>query len=86
MPHVNLLITRYAPNALAENNILGAGEGQTTPDYVLVSHILELTHIDEEDCRWSLNSALYRASQLNCKKSIVPFWGEQLIWKNNKLN
>ena len=21
-----------------------------------------------------------------CKKSIVPFWGEQLIWKNNKLN
>lgn len=86
LPHVNVLITRYAPNALAENNILGTGEGQTTPDYVLVSHILELTHIDEEDCRWSLNSGLYRASQLNCKKAIVPFWGEQLIWKNNQLN
>lgn len=86
LPHVNVLITRYAPKALAENNILGTGEGQITPDYVLVSHILELTHIDEEDCRWSLKSALYRASQLNCKRSIVPFWGERLIWKNNKLN
>ncbi len=86
LPHVNVLIPRYAPNALAENNILGNGKGQTQADYVLVSHLLELTHIDEADCRWGLKSGLIRAANLNCKKAIVPMWGEKLIWKNNQLN
>lgn len=86
LPRVNVLVTRYAPNALTENNILGEGKGKTQPDYVLVSHLLELMHIDEADCRWSLKSGLIRAANLNCKKAIVPMWGEKLIWKNNKLN
>lgn len=86
LPHVNVLITRYAPNALTENNIIGTGKGQTIPDYVLLSHLLELTHIDEDDCRWSLKSGLIRAANLNCKNSIVPIWGEKLTWNNNKLN
>lgn len=39
---MNVLIPRYAPNALTENNIIGTGLGQTLPDYVLLSHILNL--------------------------------------------
>ncbi len=37
--HVNVLIPRYAPNALTENNILGSGAGTGRTDYVLLSHI-----------------------------------------------
>jgi hypothetical protein len=33
-----------------------------------------------------LNSALERASKLNCENSVVPFWGEKLVWKDGKLN
>ena len=86
LQHVNVLIPRYAPNALTENNIIGTGAGQTKPDYVLLSHILELSHESEEESRWSLNSALERASKLNCENSVVPFWGEKLVWKDGKLN
>ena len=80
------MIPRYAPNALTENNIIGTGAGQTKPDYVLLSHILELSHVSEEESRWSLNSALERAARLNCENSVVPFWGEKLVWKDGKLN
>ena len=73
-------------NALTENNIIGTSAGQTKPDYVLLSHILELSHESEEESRWSLNSALERASKLNCENSVVPFWGEKLVWKDGKLN
>ena len=82
---VNILIPRYAPNALTENNIIGTGGGQTKPDYVLLSHILELTHISAEESRWSLPMALERASQIHCDRTYVPMWGEKLIWKNNTL-
>ena len=82
---VNILIPRYAPNALTENNIIGTGSGQTQPDYVLLSHILELTHISAEESRWSLPMALERASQIQCDQTYVPMWGEKLVWKNNAL-
>ena len=82
---VNILIPRYAPNALTENNIIGTGNGQTQPDYVLLSHILELTHISAEESRWSLPMALERASQIQCDQTYVPMWGEKLVWKNNAL-
>lgn len=82
---VNILILRYAPNALTENNIIGIGNGQTQPDYVLLSHILELTHISAEESRWSLPMALERASQIHCDQTYVPMWGERLVWKNHVL-
>lgn len=82
---VNILIPRYAPNALTENNIIGTGSGQTQPDYVLLSHILELTHVSAEESRWSLPLALERASQIHCDRTYVPMWGEKLVWKNNAL-
>lgn len=84
--HVNVLIPRYAPNALTENNILGTGEGQVQPDYVLLSHILELAHAGVNESRWSLDMALDRASKINCEHTYVPMWGEKLVWKNGTLN
>ena len=84
--HVNVLIPRYAPNALTENNIIGTGWGQTLPDYVLLSHILELAHADTDSSRWSVEMALERASKINCEQTYVPMWGEKLVWKNGKLN
>lgn len=85
-PHVNVLIPRYAPNALTENNILGTGAGQVQPDYVLLSHILEMAHAGVDASRWSLDMALERASKINCDQTYVPMWGEKMVWKNGKLN
>nr|WP_236264279.1 MBL fold metallo-hydrolase [Dysgonomonas sp. Marseille-P4677] len=81
--HVNVFIPRYAPNALSENNVLGS---VVTPDYVLLSHIMELAHAGVEESRWTIELGLERASQLNCANSLVPFWGEKFIWKNNTFN
>ena len=85
-PHVNVLIPRYAPNALTENNILGTGAGQVQPDYVLLSHILEMAHAGVDASRRSLDMALERASKINCDQTYVPMWGEKMVWKNGKLN
>ncbi|MDR0833361.1 MAG: MBL fold metallo-hydrolase [Candidatus Symbiothrix sp.] len=83
---VDVSIFRYAPNALTENNILGTAQGQIQPGYVLLSHILELSHEDVAGSRWPIDMALERASKINCEKTYVPFWGEKLVWKNGKLN
>lgn len=80
---INVFIPRYAPNALAENNVLGS---VVTPDYSLLSHILELAHAGVEESRWSMQLGLDRASKLNCENSIMPFWGEKLVWKDGVLN
>lgn len=80
---INVYIPRYAPNALAENQVIGR---VFQPDYVLLSHILELSHKDIYDSRWSFELALERASKIDCDKTYVPFWGEKLVWKNGKLN
>lgn len=79
---VDVYILRYAPNELTENNVIGA---LFTPKYALLSHILELTHADPSSSRWTLEQGLERASKLDCEESHMPFWGERLIWKNNKL-
>lgn len=83
---VNVLIPRYAPNALTENNIIGTGRGQVEPDYVLLSHILELSHADSEDSRWTMEQAWERASKIHCDRTYVLMWGERLVWKNGELN
>ncbi len=80
--NIDIYIPRYAPNALTENNVIGA---VFAPDYVLLSHILELTHKDVASSRWSLALGLERASKLNCENTYMPFWGERLIWSNGNL-
>lgn len=79
---IDVYIPRYAPNELTENNVIGQ---LFTPKYVLLSHILELTHADPSDSRWTLTQGLVRASLLDCDRTWMPFWGEKLIWKNDKL-
>lgn len=79
---IDVFIPRYAPNALAENNVIG---DKVSPKYVLLSHILELAHAGVDESRWSIEMGLERASKLNCQHSVLPFWGEKLIWKNNQL-
>lgn len=80
---INIFIARYAPNELQENRIIG---NKVTPNYVLLSHILELAHAGAEESRWSIKMGLERVSKINCDKTILPFLGEKLIWKNEKLN
>lgn len=79
---IDVYILRYAPNELTENNVVGK---LFTPKYALLSHILELSHADSSTSRWTLEQGLSRASKLDCEHSHMPFWGERLIWKNNKL-
>lgn len=79
---IDVYILRYAPNELTENNVVGK---LFTPKYALLSHILELSHADPSTSRWTLEQGLSRASKLDCEHSHMPFWGERLIWKNNKL-
>ena len=80
---IDVYIPRYAPNALTENNVIG---NVFKPKYVLLSHILELTHTDPSSSRWTLAQGLERASKLNCTQTYMPFWGEKMIWKNNQLS
>ncbi len=79
---VDVYIPRYAPNELSENNVIGK---VFTPGYVLLSHILELSHTDPDSSRWTLQQGLARAARLDCANSYLPFWGEKLIWKNGML-
>jgi len=80
---VDIFIARYAPNALTENNVIGS---VVTPRYVFLSHILELSHAGVDESRWPVGMGLERASKINCENTILPFWGEKLIWENGRLN
>ena len=80
---IDVYIPRYAPNALTENNVIGK---VFSPEYVLLSHILELSHADPSASRWTLEQGLERASKLDCENTFMPFWGERLVWKNGKLS
>lgn len=80
---IDVYIPRYAPEALTENRVIGE---VFEPSYVLLSHILELGHADVSESRWPFDMAITRASKLNCANSYVPFWGERIVWKNNKLS
>ncbi len=80
--YIDVFIPRYAPNELAENNVIGK---VCKPEYVLLSHILELSHTDPDASRWTLQQGLSRAVLLDCEKSYMPFWGERLVWKDGAL-
>lgn len=80
---VDVFIPRYAVNALTENNVIGA---IVKPKYVLLSHILEMTHVDTEASRWSVTLGLERAARIDCENTYMPMWGEKMTWKNGQLN
>lgn len=83
MKPVDIFIARYAPNALHENRVIGE---KVTPTYVFMSHILELAHAGVDESRWSLEMGLERAAHIHCDNTLLPFWGEKLVWKNGILN
>jgi len=82
---VSLSILRNGSKA--ENNIVGTGSGQMTPSNAFLSHIIELRHqIDVSPIRFKLSETLGHCSQINCKNTSMPFWGEKLTWKEGKFN
>jgi len=81
---VNLAILRFG--APAENNISGTGDGMVKPDYAVLSHEIELRHrINESPQRVSIAKVLNRIPRMKYEHTILPFWGEKLIWKNGNL-
>jgi len=82
---VNLAIIRFG--APAENNISGTGEGLVKPDYAVLSHVIELRHrITESPQRVSIIKVMNRIPRMKYEHTILPFWGEKLIWRNGKLS
>ena len=82
---VSLSILRNGSKA--ENNIIGTGSGQMAPAYAFLSHIIELRHqIDVSPIRFKVIETLGHCSQINCKNTSMPFWGEKLTWKDGKFN
>ena len=81
---VNMVVLRYG--ASRENNILGTGKGQVKPDYAVLSHLIELRHRPWPNGQASIPIALNNLPTVECENTILPFWGEKLIWKNGKMN
>lgn len=78
----DVYIPRYAVNALTENNIVG---NVIRPKYVLLSHILELSHDGVANSRWTLKMGLERAASINCDHTYMPFWGDRMTWDGKTL-
>lgn len=78
----DVYILRYAVNALTENNIVG---GVVSPKYVLLSHVLELSHDGVANSRWTLRMGLERAAAIDCQQTYMPFWGDRMTWDGNSL-
>lgn len=80
--HVDIYIPRYSQTTGGENQIIG---NVFNPKYVLISHILELSHEDVNSSRWPLTYGLSRASTINCAHTYMPFWGDKMSYKNGIL-
>ncbi|WP_418893501.1 hypothetical protein [Limibacterium fermenti] len=80
---VNMVVLRWGESR--ENNILGTGEGQVKPDYAVLSHLIELRHKPYPHGQASITKTLEHLPTVKCKNTILPFWGEMLIWKNGKM-
>ena len=82
---VGLLVLRYGDSV--ENRILDAapGEGQVRPVCAALSHVIELRHaIHESPRRRTLDYAMGNIARIHCRQTILPFWGEKLIWRNGQ--
>ena len=80
---VNMVVLRWG--APRENNILGTGEGQVKPDYAVLSHLIELRHKPYPYGQASITKTLEHLPTVECENTILPFWGEKLIWKNGEM-
>lgn len=80
---VNTVILRWG--AKRENDILGTGEGQVVPDYAILSHLIELRHKPYPHGQASISKTLEHLPNVENENTILPFWGEKMIWKNGRL-
>lgn len=80
---VGMAVIRWG--AARENNIMGTGKGQITTDYAILSHLIEMRHRPYPHGQASITKTLEHLPNVKCKHTILPFWGEKLIWKDGKL-
>jgi hypothetical protein len=83
---VALLILRYGDPD--ENRILDAppDDGQIRPQYAALTHVIELRHdIEKSPRRRTLDYAQSNTARIHAPQTILPFWGEKLLWKNGHL-
>lgn len=79
----SLLVLRSSTRT--ENNIIGTGNGQVSPQNVFLSHLIELRHrINESPMRFTIMGTLENRSNISVENTFVPFWGERSIWKDGK--
>ena len=80
---LDMLVLRHGGSV--ENNILGTGQGQVSPEYALLSHVVELRHqIGESPIRFPLTDTLDNVENIRCDRTYMPFWGEKLVWKKGE--
>lgn len=59
--------------------------GQVSPEYALLSHIVELRHqIGESPIRFTIPDTLDNVDNVRCDRTYLPFWGEKLVWKKDE--
>lgn len=80
---VDLVVLRWG--APRENEILGKGEGQVQTKYAILSHLIEMRHKPYPHGQASITQTLKHLPNVACENTILPFWGEKLIWGNGKL-
>lgn len=80
---VSMVVLRWG--AARENNILGIGEGQVQPDYAVLSHLIELRHKPYPQGQASITKTLEHLPNVKCNNTIIPFWGEKMIWHKGDL-
>ncbi len=80
---VSMVVLRWG--ASRESNILGTGEGQVKPDYAILSHLIELRHKPYPHGQASITKTLEHLPTVECKNTILPFWGEKMTWGNGKM-
>lgn len=80
---VGMVVLRWG--AARENNILGPGDGQIQTKYALLSHLIELRHKPYPKGQASITKTLEHLPNVKCENTIIPFWGEKMIWKDEKL-
>ncbi|WKK57356.1 hypothetical protein [Sphingobacterium sp. BN32] len=80
---VNLLVMRWGEPR--ENNLLGTGEGQVQPEYAVLTHLIELRHKPYPHGQASITKTMEHLPAVKCDKTMIPFWGERLTWKDGML-
>jgi len=80
---VDMAVFRWG--APRENDVLGVGEGKIQPKYVVLSHLIELRHKPYPHGQASITKTLEHLPNVKCDHTILPFWGERLIWRDGKI-